>query len=72
MSRRREARPLAEHYGDLVRVALMEARPAGLHTYQLMAATRLTCSQVGAHVSGYASFQPLYQKITREQPDLFD
>ncbi|WP_268249553.1 hypothetical protein [Streptomyces bluensis] len=25
----------------------MEARPAGLHTYQLMAATRLTRSQVG-------------------------
>ena len=22
--------------------------------------------------SGYASFGPLYQKITREQPDLFD
>jgi hypothetical protein len=38
--RRREARPLAEHYSDLVRVALMEARPAGLHTYQLMATTR--------------------------------
>ncbi|MEW2307008.1 hypothetical protein AB0958_45050, partial [Streptomyces sp. NPDC006655] len=37
----------AEYYGDLVRVALMEARPAGLHTYQLMAATRLTRSQVG-------------------------
>jgi len=32
----------------------------------------LTCSQVGAHVSGFASFQPLYQKITREQPDLFE
>lgn len=30
MPRRREARPLAEHYGDLVRVALMEARPTGL------------------------------------------
>lgn len=47
MPRRREAWPLAEHYGDLVRVALMEARPAGLHTYQLMSATRLTNSQVG-------------------------
>ena len=33
---------------------------------------RLTLSQVGAHVSGYASFQPLWQKITREQPDLFE
>ena len=33
---------------------------------------RLTRSQVGAHVSGFASFQPLYQKITREQPDFFE
>lgn len=47
MPRCREARPLAKHYSDLVRVALMEARPAGLHTYQLMAATRLARSQVG-------------------------
>ena len=31
----------------------------------------LTASQVGSHVSGYVSFQPLYAKITREQPDLF-
>nr|WP_220547604.1 hypothetical protein [Streptomyces rimosus] len=45
-ARPREARPLSEHYGDLVRVALMEARPAGLHTYQLMVATLLTRSQV--------------------------
>jgi len=33
---------------------------------------RLTRSQVGAHVSGYASFGPLYQRILREQPDLLD
>ncbi|MFI8930565.1 hypothetical protein ACIG3E_23145 [Streptomyces sp. NPDC053474] len=45
-TRPRGAQPLSEHYGDLVRVALMEARPAGLHTYQLMSATRLTRSQV--------------------------
>ncbi|MFD8381701.1 hypothetical protein ACFV2X_24710 [Streptomyces sp. NPDC059679] len=42
----RAARPLTEHYSDLVRVALMEARPAGLHTRQLVAATRLTKGQV--------------------------
>ncbi|MCX4482393.1 hypothetical protein OG890_00285 [Streptomyces anulatus] len=42
----RTARPLSEHYGDLVRVSLMEARPASLHTYQLMSATRLKKSQV--------------------------
>ncbi|MFI5809253.1 hypothetical protein [Streptomyces sp. NPDC051561] len=42
----RTARPLGEHYGDLVRVALMEARPSGLQTVQLVAATRLKKSQV--------------------------
>jgi ribulose-5-phosphate 4-epimerase/fuculose-1-phosphate aldolase len=31
-----------------------------------------TANQVGSHVAGYFSFQPLYAKITREQPDLFD
>ncbi|MEU3748061.1 MULTISPECIES: hypothetical protein [Streptomyces] len=46
MTRRREARPLEEHHGDLVRVALMEARPSGLQTRQLITATRLTKSQV--------------------------
>ena len=33
---------------------------------------KLTASQVGSHVSGYCSFQPLYEKIVREQPDLLD
>jgi ribulose-5-phosphate 4-epimerase/fuculose-1-phosphate aldolase len=33
---------------------------------------RLTASQVGSHIAGYFSFQPLYNKITREQPDLFE
>ena len=33
---------------------------------------RLTRGQVGEHVSGYVNFQPLYQKIVREQPDLLD
>ncbi|MEQ6027959.1 hypothetical protein SOM70_35955 [Streptomyces salinarius] len=37
-------------YGDLVRVALMEARPAGLQTKQLVAATRLTPYQVARGV----------------------
>ncbi|MFJ3229296.1 hypothetical protein ACIPJS_39055 [Streptomyces sp. NPDC086783] len=49
-ARPRETRPLSEHYGDLVRVALMKARPAGLHTNQLMVATRLTRSQVARGV----------------------
>jgi ribulose-5-phosphate 4-epimerase/fuculose-1-phosphate aldolase len=33
---------------------------------------RLTKSQVGEPVSGYVNFQPLYQRVVREQPDLFD
>jgi ribulose-5-phosphate 4-epimerase/fuculose-1-phosphate aldolase len=33
---------------------------------------RLTATQVGSHVAGWFSFQPLYAKITREQPDLFE
>jgi ribulose-5-phosphate 4-epimerase/fuculose-1-phosphate aldolase len=33
---------------------------------------RLTASQVGSHLAGWFSFQPLYDRITREQPDLSD
>ncbi|MHB8467169.1 MAG: class II aldolase/adducin family protein [Acidimicrobiales bacterium] len=35
-----------------------------------MAAT--TQAQVGSHVAGWFSFQPLFERISREQPDLFD
>ena len=33
---------------------------------------RLTAGQVGSHMAGWFSFQPLYQRIVREQPDLLD
>jgi ribulose-5-phosphate 4-epimerase/fuculose-1-phosphate aldolase len=33
---------------------------------------QLTHSQVGAPVSGYASFQPMYQSVVRDEPDLLD
>jgi ribulose-5-phosphate 4-epimerase/fuculose-1-phosphate aldolase len=33
---------------------------------------RLTANQVGSHVAGHFSFQPLYDRIVREQPDLLD
>jgi ribulose-5-phosphate 4-epimerase/fuculose-1-phosphate aldolase len=33
---------------------------------------RLTATQVGSHLSGHMSFQPLYERIVREQPDLLD
>jgi ribulose-5-phosphate 4-epimerase/fuculose-1-phosphate aldolase len=32
----------------------------------------LTASQVGSHAAGWFNFQPLYDRITREQPDLLD
>ncbi|BBY27966.1 class II aldolase/adducin family protein [Mycolicibacterium sediminis] len=32
----------------------------------------LTATQVGSHFAGWFSFQPLFDRITREQPDLFD
>jgi ribulose-5-phosphate 4-epimerase/fuculose-1-phosphate aldolase len=31
-----------------------------------------TRSQVGSHLAGWFSFQPLYERIVREQPDLLD
>jgi ribulose-5-phosphate 4-epimerase/fuculose-1-phosphate aldolase len=33
---------------------------------------RRTRKQVGEPVGGYLNFGPIYDKITREQPDLFD
>ena len=33
---------------------------------------KLTSSQVGSHTAGWFSFQPLYDRIVREQPDLLD
>jgi hypothetical protein len=32
----------------------------------------LTRTQVGSHLAGWFSFQPLFDRIAREQPDLFD
>ena len=32
----------------------------------------LTQTQVGSHIAGWFSFQPLYDRVTREQPDLLD
>jgi ribulose-5-phosphate 4-epimerase/fuculose-1-phosphate aldolase len=32
----------------------------------------LTRTQVGSSIAGWFSFQPLWDRITREQPDLFD
>ena len=32
----------------------------------------MTQAQVGGHFAGWLSFQPLYEHIVREQPDLLD
>ena len=52
--------------------AQLLAEAAGTPVLIDPAMAQLTASQVGSHISGYFSFQPLYAKITREQPDLFD
>ena len=36
------------------------------------AMARLTAGQVGSNLAGYFSFQPLFDRIVREQPDLLD
>jgi ribulose-5-phosphate 4-epimerase/fuculose-1-phosphate aldolase len=33
---------------------------------------QLTRQQIGSHIAGWFQFQPLWNLITREQPDLFD
>ena len=33
---------------------------------------RITSGQVGSHMAGWFSFQPLFRRIVREQPDLLD
>ena len=52
--------------------AQLLAEAAGTPVLIEQDAARLTASQVGSHLSGWFSFSPLYAKITREQPDLFD
>ena len=49
---------------------LAEAAGTPVHIDKENAA--VTATQVGNHYAGWLSFQPLYQKIVREQPDLFD
>jgi ribulose-5-phosphate 4-epimerase/fuculose-1-phosphate aldolase len=52
--------------------AQLLAEAAGTPVLIDSANAALTATQVGSHIAGYFSFQPLYAKITREQPDLFD
>jgi ribulose-5-phosphate 4-epimerase/fuculose-1-phosphate aldolase len=58
MERSCQAQILASSVGEPV---LIDAEMAGK-----------TASQVGSHLAGWFSFQPLFQRIVREQPDLLD
>jgi len=58
MERTCQAQLLAEAAGTPVKIDVEMAR--------------LTAGQVGSHTAGFFSFQPLYDRIVREQPDLLD
>jgi ribulose-5-phosphate 4-epimerase/fuculose-1-phosphate aldolase len=52
--------------------AQLLAEAAGTPVLIDEAAAELTASQVGSRIAGWFSFQPIWDRITREQPDLFD
>src|SRR6187397_113639 len=52
--------------------AQLLAEAAGTPVLIDQESAELTATQVGGHIAGFFSFQPLYAKITREQPDLFE
>jgi ribulose-5-phosphate 4-epimerase/fuculose-1-phosphate aldolase len=58
MERTCQAQLLAEAAGTPHKIGLEDAQ--------------LTRSQIGGHYAGWLNFQPLYQRIVREQPDLLD
>jgi ribulose-5-phosphate 4-epimerase/fuculose-1-phosphate aldolase len=58
MERTCQAQLLAEAAGTPVKIDAQHAA--------------LTAKQVGSHVGGWFSFQPLWAKITREQPDFLE
>ncbi|HEV7468073.1 MAG TPA: class II aldolase/adducin family protein [Candidatus Dormibacteraeota bacterium] len=52
--------------------AQLLAEAAGAPVLIDEAAAELTASQVGSRIAGWFSFQPIWDRITREQPDLFE
>jgi ribulose-5-phosphate 4-epimerase/fuculose-1-phosphate aldolase len=52
--------------------AQLLAEAAGTPVLIDEAAAELTASQVGSRIAGWFSFQPIWDRITREQPDLFE
>ncbi|MGH9018571.1 MAG: class II aldolase/adducin family protein [Acidimicrobiales bacterium] len=52
--------------------AQLLAEAAGTPVFIDTEMAELTATQVGGHFAGWLSFQPLYERIVREQPDLLD
>jgi ribulose-5-phosphate 4-epimerase/fuculose-1-phosphate aldolase len=52
--------------------AQLLAEAAGAPVLIDEASAELTASQVGSRIAGWFSFQPIWDRITREQPDLFE
>ena len=52
--------------------AQLMAEAAGTPVLISEANAALTSTQVGSHLAGWFSFQPLWDRIVREQPDLLD
>ena len=52
--------------------AQLMAEAAGTPVLIEPAMAKHTAGQVGTHFAGWFSFQPLFARITRDQPDLFD
>jgi ribulose-5-phosphate 4-epimerase/fuculose-1-phosphate aldolase len=52
--------------------AQLLAEAAGTPVLIDESAAELTSSQVGSRLAGWFSFQPIWDRITREQPDLFE
>jgi hypothetical protein len=48
------------------------AKAAGKVVHIDLDQAKKTHDYVGSELAGWFSFQPLYEKISREQPDLFD
>jgi hypothetical protein len=52
--------------------AQLLAEAAGTPVHIEKERAELTATQVGSNVAGWFSFQPLYDQILRQEPDLLD
>jgi ribulose-5-phosphate 4-epimerase/fuculose-1-phosphate aldolase len=58
--------------GELSCQAQLLAEAAGKPVHIDPDVAELTQTQIGNHTIGWFSYQPLFAKIAREEPDLFD